>query len=558
MQAVFGDVEKQVPPNFKQPLDATRAVLGQFVAKAREAHVDLPPVYSDVISAVRNPEGLSYAGLETLRSQIGAKLDDHLTPSVEKAPLKQVYGALSQDIQALLSRAGGPNAVGAWLHANKAFSDLTTLRDSLTKIVGLSGDAAPEAIVSRLENMAGSTGAADMHRLVQAKQAAGPFAWNELASAIIKKNSETPEELVRMYSKLSDNGRKILFEGGGHPQLAKTLDAVVRDAAPGGRVDQLRQALEPIAGRTTLRSGEAVLDRLQRMAQSRGSDLVNLKYARRVMGERAWSDVSAAILRRMGQRPNGFDPDAFRADLARLSPEGHAILFKDRGPMISRFAEEAAPESAMADYRNTIGKVLGSSHSASGEAVFERLSSMARTKGGADINTLLTIKHNIERESPEAWQGVVASILDRMGKTKDGFSLAQWRTEWAKLSENGKHALFFQEHIDALNDIDIYGKKLEHVMKGNTSKTAVWGMHGTMFLQAMHAPLHLAAELVGVGSASWLLAKPARAQVTASWLKQALDTAREPTEINRSRLQQFSSVLATLASRPDDRERTAQ
>lgn len=555
-QAAFADVEKQVPPTFKQPLDATRAILGQFVATAREAHTDLPPVYHDVINAVRSPEGLTYRGLETLRTQIGIKLDDHLTPSVEKAPLKQVYGALSQDIQTLLNRAAGPNAVGTWVHANRAFSDLTTLRGNLTKIVGLSGDAAPEAIVDRLTNMAGSTGAADMHRLVQAKAAAGPFAWNELASAIIKKNSDTPEALVRMYSKLSDNGRRILFEGGGRPQLARALDDLVRDAAGGGRVDQMRQSIEPMIGASIPRSGEAILDRIHRMAQSRGSDLDNLRYVRRIVGAKGWGDISGAILRRMGQGKNGFDAEQFRTELSRLSPEGHEILFQSHAPLISTFAEEAGPNGALAEFRGTLSKALGANQNLSGEAIVERLARMAHTAGGSDISTLISIKRTVQRESPEAWDSVSASILDRMGRTKDGFSLAHWRSEWAKISLNGRRALFSQDHIDALNDIDTYGKKLEAAMRGNTSKSAVWGTYAAMAAQLIHAPLSLAAELAGVGSAAWLLAKPARAKATASWLKEAVNAYREPTQINSARLRQLSSVLAAMGQAPSNGSRS--
>jgi len=330
----------------------------------------------------------------------------------------------------------------------------------------------------------------------------------------------------------------------------------VRDADGGGPLDQMRQSLEPVIGSTIPKSGEAILDRIHRMAQSRGgADIGNLKYIRRVVGAKAWNDIAGAILRRMGQGKSGFDPEQFRTELARLSPEGHDALFQSHAPVVKAFAEEASRDSVLGELKGTISKALGASHNLSGEAIVERISRMAHTEGGADIHTLLSIKHIIARESPEAWDGVAASILDRMGNTKDGFSLAHWRSEWAKFSENGRRALFPQEHIDALNDIDTYGRKLEASMRGNTSKTAVWGTYAAMAAQLIHAPLSLAAELAGVGSAAWLLAKPARAKVTASWLKQAVDAYREPTQINSARLQQLSSVLASVGQMGPDGSR---
>ena len=556
-ETAYADVGARISKTAKEPLLETRQAAGKMIADAYDSMGDPPAVLKRLYDAVRSPDGLSFDGLSRLRSEIGSRLNDHLTPSLDKAPLKQAYGALTQDLERLVANHGGKEATAAWQHANDVYKNLSEIRDHLSKIVGLSGDASGEAIVSRIEALASSGGRGDIHKLVLAKQAAGDIAWDGIASAIIKRAGSSHDSIAKMDAKLSENGRQILFAGTNRPELAKRLRSIAQGAGPGGRLDQVLQQIDPIIGGEGAKSGEAVLERLHRMAESSGgADIARLKYVKQILDNSTWNEVSGAMLRKMSKGKNGeFDHEVLRANVAKISPEGHDVLFNSEtvkaGNMVKAAAETAGPDGALAQYISTVSKIIGAGEKASGEAVVDRLIKMGAAKDGADYQSILTVR---EALPAEIWDHFAAAMLDRMGKTKDEnvFSIPKWRTEFSKISQNSKAQFFRPDHLKDLEDINTVGGKLENIMKGNTSKTAIWGKYALVLGgSAFYAPWLVLQELAGSYGTAWFLARPARAKTTASWLRSALKFTEHPTKVNTTLFQQSTAMLSGLVNTPD-------
>lgn len=185
----------------------------------------------EVENAVTQPNGMTFAGMQSLRSRIGSLLDDKLNPEVraDNAALKSIYGALSRDIEGLL-RAAGPRATQAWQRANAINRQLAERREAVAKVVGSRGDATGESIVDRVVRFAGSTQTGDVRTLHQARIAAGPHAWRQVAGEAIMRlgrnsaNEFSTDTFVTKLSGLSPHGRRILFGSVGDANIERQLN----------------------------------------------------------------------------------------------------------------------------------------------------------------------------------------------------------------------------------------------------------------------------------------------------------------------------------------------
>ena len=100
--------------------------------------------------------------------------------------LKQIYGALSDDLNTSVG-ASGPKAQALFDRANKYYGLISDRREALAKIVGTSGDTAPEKVFDRLTAMAGTGSRADINKLAQARKVMGADDWNEVASSVVSR-----------------------------------------------------------------------------------------------------------------------------------------------------------------------------------------------------------------------------------------------------------------------------------------------------------------------------------------------------------------------------------
>ena len=232
---LYGRVDGLVDPTVKTPLLNTRDTIADIAAKRSAAGLSSGKATDAVLEAVQRNEGLTFEGVKTLRTSIGEDMARGILPEgVSAGELKNIYGALSKDLEASAKAAGGEKASAALSRANNYYRLASERRESLAKIVGSDGNAPAEAVLSRIEAMAGSTSRADISKLAQARKAIGSEDWNELASTIVSRLGRdvegqfTPQRFITAYGKLSDAGKNVLFRSGGKAELAGHLDDIAK------------------------------------------------------------------------------------------------------------------------------------------------------------------------------------------------------------------------------------------------------------------------------------------------------------------------------------------
>lgn len=204
--------------------------------------------------------------------------------------------------------------------------------------------------------------------------------------------------------------------------------------------------------------------------------------------------------------------------------------------------------SEIAARRSAIEKIVGSKGDAAAESVAERLITMASDKGGADLARLREAQKTL---TPGAWDQLASAALGRMGVTKDGWSVAHWRTAYSKLSADGKQLLFRNdEHRRALDDIATVGKAFEQLQRlGNPSGTARMGITvaGTGLL--LMDPTSLIASAAGGRTLAYILARPATAKAAAKWSNSWLAAAKNLTAENFRALQRDALAFRAATER---------
>lgn len=219
--------------------------------------------------------------------------------------------------------------------------------------------------------------------------------------------------------------------------------------------------------------------------------------------------------------------------------------------------------------RDRLTKIVGLEGEANPELVAQRLTEMAGAKRGADIERLRAAR---ETMSNEAWGELGSSVVANLGRSKDGFSLGRFRTDYAKLSDDGKALLFGPEHRQALDDIATVSKQFEQLDRlANHSRTAVSGSIFGAGYAAITSPLQVLASALGGRALSTILARPATARAVANYAKAwaaAEKSANEGTyraltsanlrlrdALEAAGISPYPPVVALIADRPiDDNE----
>lgn len=240
LEAFYDRVNAHLPKGATADLANTRTAAANLLAKDAEAATDINArAVKYIEEAITRPKGLSFDGMLRLRTRVGDLIDDHLTPDggTIKPALREIYGALTKDIEGGLMAMGGKSggaALNAWKTANNVAFITEQRRAALSRVVGLSGDAPAEAVVDRLIRMAGTKSSADIKTLLTAQRSVPATVWEELGAVAIQRlgrdqsNAFNPVFFVKNYSALSSNGRAALFgkAGAGGTTLRKELDAL--------------------------------------------------------------------------------------------------------------------------------------------------------------------------------------------------------------------------------------------------------------------------------------------------------------------------------------------
>lgn len=239
LTSLYDKIGDMIPATASRPLANTReaAKVLREADTAAASTVNAPAV-AMIEDAIARPEGLTYRGLQQLRTNVGNMIDDNLLPGAGtmKPALKQIYGALTRDLQDTVEAFGGRQAKKAWLDANRATNIVQAKREQLQKIIGASGDMSAESVLDRLVAKAGSTSTADVRGLSRAMSVLPAEARAEVAAAAVgrlgrdQSNVFNPTIFLRKYTALTDNGRNLLFMGKENAALKGQLDALARTA----------------------------------------------------------------------------------------------------------------------------------------------------------------------------------------------------------------------------------------------------------------------------------------------------------------------------------------
>jgi hypothetical protein len=250
-QRLFDNVRRLIrDKNALNPLAATKETMDgltgrQFAAasKVNDPAIDL------IREAVERSNGLTFQGLMDLRTQIGHLIDGTIMPApgTPMPALKQIYGALTNDLRSAAQRLGGEKATKAFDQAVDVSGMVADRRKDFARIVGIKGDDPPEAVLSRIVAMAKQgSGSADAATLLKARREIGDD-WGAVAGAVIRQlgrdgDDFSPRRFLKNYQNLSANGRQILFRNAGKENLAESLDNL---ATLSSKLDELARLGNP-------------------------------------------------------------------------------------------------------------------------------------------------------------------------------------------------------------------------------------------------------------------------------------------------------------------------
>ena len=195
----------------------------------------------------KNNGNLPYQAVSQLRSRIGNKLSSfELIPDVEKAQLKLVYKALSDDLGIGIAKNGGKKGTRAYKRANSFYKSGLKRIDDYLEPIYKTGD--PDKITSLLMNSAkeGYT------RVNAIKKSLNPEQYKIFLSSVIERLGRiqpsqglaegsdeileatgrfSSETFLTNWNKLSKETKNILFSGKGFKGLDKDLDKVAKIAS---------------------------------------------------------------------------------------------------------------------------------------------------------------------------------------------------------------------------------------------------------------------------------------------------------------------------------------
>ena len=250
---LFGELDNYVKPddliNLGGTLDKLKGLVAPIPGAEASSVVFKNSFLDDIFKGLqrdvaKNNGALPYNAIKSLRNKIGNKLSSlDLVPDVDKAQLKLIYGALSEDLKAGAKQLGGQKALNAFTRANKFYqSGLKRIESYLEPI---SKVADPDRIASLLLNSAkeGST------RINAIKKSLTTDQYRVFLSSVIEKMGRirpgqaiagalddvvegsgkfSSETFLTNWNKLSKEAKDVLFSGKGwSKEMIKDLDQLV-------------------------------------------------------------------------------------------------------------------------------------------------------------------------------------------------------------------------------------------------------------------------------------------------------------------------------------------
>lgn len=197
--------------------------------------------YLDAIQADLSPQGtLPYNVISTFRSKIGRMLSDPMTVAdIPRAELKQVYAALSADMEAAAA-AAGPDALRRFKGANRFYSaGLKRIEAVIDKVV--QAKTPEQAYRWAMEGSQARGGGGT--KLMQLRRSLPAEEWDVTSSFVLRQMGEavpsqqgsklifSPETFLTRWSQMAPAARDALFKGTKYDGLPESLQSLLDIAA---------------------------------------------------------------------------------------------------------------------------------------------------------------------------------------------------------------------------------------------------------------------------------------------------------------------------------------
>ncbi len=228
VDAAYNKVDSLVNPTKTSPLNATHAAYNTINISRDTAALGEAGKFLE--EGLTRPGGLTYDGIKKLRTYVGQAMKEPQTVgasvSMANDDLRNIYSALTTDLESAAYTAGGQPALAAWRAANRTAKTIAERRETLQEILGADN---PAGIFRKIIQTAGSTGSQDSRLLATARAAMGKDAWEAVASAATDRLGRVNgigdfslDRFVTDFEKLSPTGRHILYSG--RPELQNALE----------------------------------------------------------------------------------------------------------------------------------------------------------------------------------------------------------------------------------------------------------------------------------------------------------------------------------------------
>lgn len=232
-----------VGPDTPVPLDSIKTLRADLEARIARAPGSLGPIMNRALGVLRSLEGdagdvgLPFDALREIRTAIGRDLDSPMlagATSAENVIMKQVYGALTEDMGAA-AKSAGPDAAKKLAVADRYTRRfMTQSAETLDKIAKMDADAAAFRFAMQ-GAQDGGTGLARLRRNFL------PEEWDVVAGSVINRlgmarpgaqdaagEAFSVSTFLTNWNKLSPEAKKALFGGTRYADLRPDLDRLVQ------------------------------------------------------------------------------------------------------------------------------------------------------------------------------------------------------------------------------------------------------------------------------------------------------------------------------------------
>jgi hypothetical protein len=227
-ETLYGAVDQYIPPDSPVDVSNTLATLDRVAKPNPLAPKTTAALINPKVASIRgalqedlgpNGTALPYSTLSDLRSRVGSMLTgSELVTDIPRAQVKQLYGALSDDLRGA-AQAAGPDAVQAFSRASNYYRAGMARMDTLSDVLDKSGG--PEQVFNGA--MSGTKDGAT--RLRSIMQSLEPEQQQVVASTVFKRMGQasagnqnaagdvfSPETFLTNYNKMSPEAKSALFD----------------------------------------------------------------------------------------------------------------------------------------------------------------------------------------------------------------------------------------------------------------------------------------------------------------------------------------------------------